>query len=261
MPPPKTRNSNPVPFLSQTAVVIPALNEAGCIRATIQQWLDLGVAAVRVVDNGSTDQTAQIASHSGAEVLQEPRRGYGAAAWRGLQDWPPQLAWVLFSSADGSDRLSPDETSAWQAAIDHGADLVIGDRVTLPASRAHLKPTQRFGNWLACRALSIGWSRNFADMGSLRLLRHRSLLQLALADRAFGWNVEMQVRALEHRWNIVEIPVQYHPRTAGESKISGSLAGTFRAGTGILRTLIYLGRLHRTKQLPAGELALNRSPQ
>ena len=117
-------------FPARTAVVIPALNEAGCVGDTVRRWLALGVHGVRVVDNGSTDATASNARAAGAEVLTEARRGYGAAAWRGLQDWPAGSEWVLFSSADGSDRLSAGDAGAWLAAVEGGADLIIGDRVS-----------------------------------------------------------------------------------------------------------------------------------
>src|SRR5437867_5383567 len=87
-------------FPARTAVVIPALNEESCVGDTVRRWLELGVHRVRVVDNGSSDATASAAQAAGAEVLTEARRGYGAAAWRGLQDWPAGCEWVLFSSAD-----------------------------------------------------------------------------------------------------------------------------------------------------------------
>jgi glycosyltransferase involved in cell wall biosynthesis len=246
----KTLRSSPgaVPFLSETVVLIPALNEVRCIRETVEQWLRLGAARVRVVDNGSSDETARTALGAGAEVVEEPRRGYGAAAWRGLQEWPERLPWVLFSSADGSDRLSAEEAAAWQAAVADGADLIVGDRVTLSESRVHLKPTQRFGNWVTCRAIGIGWGRRFNDMGSLRLARHGPLVALGMCDRGFGWNVEMQVKAIECGWMIVELPIHYFPRTVGESKISGSVAGTIRAGAGIVRMLAWLWRLHRVRR-------------
>ncbi len=236
-----------VSMLGQTLVLIPALNEMECIADTIRSWKALGVARVRVVDNGSTDETARLAAHAGAEVVVEPRRGYGAAAWRGLKDWPTDCAWVLFSSADGSDRLSVEEASGWQRAIDTGADLVLGDRTALPAARSCLKPAQRFGNWLCCSAIARGWGRCFRDMASLRLARHSALERMQLRDRGFGWNVEMQVRAVELGLQIVELPVNYFPRRAGESKISGSMRGTYRAGCGILMMLAYLWRLRRER--------------
>ncbi len=224
---------NPV-FSSRTLILIPALNEAGCIATTIGNWRELGFRSVRVVDNGSSDDTAAVAHEAGAEVVNEPKRGYGAAAWRGLQNPPADIEWILFSSADGSDRLTAAELAQWQNHADNGYDLITGDRVTPLKSRAHLKTVQSFGNRLCCDLIARGWGRRFADMGSLRLVRRVALERLALKDRSFGWNVEMQVRAIEHGLRIVELPVGYHPRAAGESKISGSVLGTMRAGRSIL---------------------------
>ncbi len=221
-------------FLSRTVVVIPALNEAPCVAATVLYWRMRGAALVRVVDNGSTDGTAQQAEDAGADVIREPHRGYGAAAWAGTRGLPASIEWIIFSSADGSDRLDDDGAAAFQREIDRGAVLVLGERVTRWASRARLTPTQRFGNRLCCALIALGWGRRFADMASLRAIRCDAFDALALRDRAFGWNVEMQVRALEHGLRIAEVPVEFHPRVAGQSKISGNTAGIFRAGWGIL---------------------------
>jgi glycosyltransferase involved in cell wall biosynthesis len=235
-------------FLAQTLVLIPALNESACVAETVRAWLDLGAAQVRVVDNGSDDGTAAVAVAAGAEAVFEPVRGYGAAAWRGLQDWPPQCSWVLFSSADGSDRLPASETPAWQRAVDRGADLVLGDRTALADARAQLKPAQRLGNWLCCLAIARGWGRRFRDLASLRLVRRAALDSMQLEDRGFGWNLEMQVRALELGLRLVELPVPYFPRLAGTSKISGSVGGTIQAGGAILRMLGHLWRLRRGRE-------------
>ena len=240
------------PVFPHTLVLIPALNEAECIAETVRCWQALGVVRVRVVDNGSTDDTARLAAKAGAEVLFEPQRGYGAAAWRGLQDWPAGCDWVLFSSADGSDRLSEHEANDWQQAVDTDAELILGDRTALSAAREHLKRIQRFGNWLCCVAIARGWGRRFRDMASLRLVRRVALERMQLRDRGFGWNVEMQVRALELGLRIVELPVNYYPRRAGDSKISGSFIGTFRAGCGILRMLAWLWRLRRERAARVG---------
>ena len=240
-------------FLSKTVVVMPALNESACVGMAVRSWQALGAGAVRVVDNGSTDGTALAARAAGAEVMFQPERGYGAAAWRGLQDWPPEMIWVLFSSADGSDQLSPEEAAQWQEAIEDKADLIVGDRVSSQVSRAQLKWVQRFGNWITCYAIWLGWGQRFNDMGSLRLVHRSDLANLALVDRGFGWNVEMQIRAIQQGWKIVELPVRYYPRHAGHSKISGSVGGTLRAGIGILRMLGKLWRLRRQSSgaLPA----------
>ncbi len=250
---------NPLPaarFLARTAVVIPALNEAECLTDTVREWHARGAALVRVVDNGSSDATAAIARAAGADVVAEPRRGYGAAAWTGTRALPEGIEWILFSSADGSDRLDDGAAAAFQRAIDGGADLVLGERVTLAASRAWLTPTQRFGNALACALIALGWGRRFHDMASLRAIRRRTFEDLRLADRAFGWNVEMQVRAVERGVRIGEVPVQFHPRRAGDSKISGNLRGIVRAGWGILTMVgrLYLERTQRRREdaLPRG---------
>ena len=221
-------------LMETTLVLIPALDEAESIGPTIQRWQTLRVGRVRVVDNGSSDGTAKVAAGHGAEVLHEAKRGYGAAAWRGLQELPPTMEWVLFSSGDGSDRLTEKDLEAWEQCAAAGYDLIIGDRVTPAPSREHLKSIQSFGNSLCCHLIRLGWGRRFKDMGSLRLVRLSALDTLQLKDRSFGWNIEMQVRAIEHGLRIIELPVSYHPRTAGRSKISGSFLGTCRAGASIL---------------------------
>ena len=164
---------------------------------------------------------------------------------------PTDIEWILFSSADGSDRLDDAERMAFQAAINGGADLVLGERVSLAASRDWLTPTQRFGNAFACWLLALGWGRHFRDMASLRAIRRDSFDLLQLEDRAFGWNVEMQVRAVERGLRIAEVPVRFFPRVSGESKISGNLAGIIRAGWGILTMVVKLhaGRADRARQL------------
>ena len=243
-------------FLARTAVVIPALNEEPCIAATVHEWHGRGVALVRVADNGSTDATAARAHAAGAEVVREVRRGYGAAAWAGTRGLPANIEWILFSSADGSDRLDEATAAAFQHEIERGALLILGERVTRPESRRRLTPTQRFGNALCCALIALGWGRRFHDMAALRVVRRDAFERLALRDRGFGWNVEMQVRAVEHGLRIAEVPVDFHARIAGESKISGNLAGIVRAGWGILAMVTRLraerARRQRADALPRG---------
>jgi hypothetical protein len=241
------------PFLARTVIVIPALNEAACVADTVLYWRIRGAGLVRVVDNGSTDATARCAAEAGADVRLEPRRGYGAAAWTGTCALPASIDWILFSSADGSDRLDDAESAAFQRAIDGGAQLVLGERVTLEASRDRLTSMQRFGNTLCCELIALGWRRRFLDMASLRVLRRDAFERLALRDRGFGWNAEMQVCAVELGLPIAEVAVTFHARVAGESKISGNLAGVIRAGWGILTMIgkLYLGRPGRAAITPA----------
>ena len=227
-------------FLAQTLVLIPALNEELCIATTISRWQALGVGWVRVVDNGSTDSTIARAREAGAEVLQETRRGYGAACWHGLQNLPSTVEWILFSSADGSDRLEEPDLAPWTRATEAGADLVMGNRLGHETARRHLKLIQCFGNWLCCLLIWLHWGRRFNDMSSLRLVRRAALEKMRLQDRSFGWNIEMQVRAVELQLSIIELPVRYYPRMAGQSKISGTVRGTCRAAWGMLRTILKL---------------------
>ena len=240
-------------FMARAVVVIPALNEALCVADTVLYWRMHGAALVRVVDNGSTDDTAVQAREAGAQVRTEPQRGYGAAAWAGTRELPPHIEWILFSSADGSDQLDHEAAAGFQTEMDRGAALVLGERVTRPESRRRLTPTQRFGNALCCALIALGWGRRFRDMASLRAIRRDAFERLGLRDRGFGWNVEMQVRALEHGLRIAEVPVDFHARVAGESKISGNLGGIFRAGWGILAMVAKLRFARRVEIIPRSQ--------
>lgn len=232
-------------FLKRTVAVIPAWNEEACVAECVRYWWGRGVALVRVVDNGSGDRTAAKAQAAGAEVLHEPRRGYGAAAWRGTLHLPSRAEWILFCAADGSDRLDEPEAESFQRVINQGADLVLGERISLAASRNHLSLWQRFGNQLCGAVLRLGWGHSFRDFASLRVVRREALECLQLEDRGFGWNVEMQIRAVEEGLRIAEVPVRYYPRTAGRQKISGRPLGMLGAGCGMLATI---ARLHASRR-------------
>lgn len=230
---------SPDAFAARCAILIPALNEAEAVSITVQDWLRLGFAHVRVIDNGSTDATPALARQAGAEVVSEKVRGYGSAAWTGLQNLPPGIDWVLFSSADGSDLLAPDELAEWTAAS-HNADLILGDRGSSSESSSAMNLSQRVCTVIVRWVVRIGWGRTLRDVGSLRAVRVRTFDSLQLADRGFGWNVEMQIRAIECRLRITELPVCFRPRRAGQSKISGTIFGTARAATAILGILFRL---------------------
>ena len=243
----------PSPFsLDQTLVLIPVLNEADTIGAVIQDLRSRGLSRIRVVDNGSSDRSVEMAQAAGAEVLQEPIPGYGRACWRGLQGLPPEIEWILFCDGDGSDVLDPLD-QFWEAAA-AGADFVLGNRRATAAGRSQMTPVQNFGNGLATTLIRWGWGEQYGDLGPLRLIRRSALEAIQMGDRSFGWTVEMQIRAAELNLNIVEIPVGYRQRQGGRSKISGTLRGSLQAGTIILTTVgtHYLRHLRRGGIPPVG---------
>ena len=224
----------------QIAVIIPALNESENLK-----WLLPNLCPryrVIVVDNGSDDGTAQVAKSLGARVLSESRRGYGIAVQKGMKDLQgadaagetPPKAVVVFD-ADG--------TSPWEdigrvskLVLDGHADLVIGQRMNRDPGAM---PTHaRFGNWLAVTFIQMFAGYRFLEMGSLRAIGWRALLQLEMEDPTWGWNVEMQVKSAMRGLRIIEIPIEYRCRVHGLSKISGSLVGSLRAGAKIIYAIV-----------------------
>jgi len=215
-------------------VVIPALDEESTIGDVIKDLGRIGFSRVRVVDNGSKDRTAERAREAGAEVLVEPIPGYGRACWTGCLHLDPQVEWILFCDADGSDRLD-DVPRLLDKARE--ADFILGNRRSRKEDRRHMTFTQNFGNGLATFLIRLGWGHRYYDLGPLRLIRRRLFESIGMRDRGFGWTLEMQVRAVEEGAVITEIPVGYRRRMGGRSKISGTLKGSVSAGVVILSTL------------------------
>ncbi len=225
------------PLSETTLVVIPALNEEGSIGTVITSLQEMGFRKIRVVDNGSTDRTVEVARTAGADAVDETLRGYGSACWRGLQEIPDGIEWILFCDADGSDDLDSLPEFV-QLAADY--DLLLSDRSATPEGRLHLTLPQRLGSRLAGTLIGWIWGQHFQDLGPLRLIRRRALEVIDMQDRGFGWTVEMQARAAELGLRCREIATGYHPRQAGESKISRNIKGSLNAGVIILSTLLKL---------------------
>lgn len=220
-----------------TAVlIIPALNEARALRQVLEE-IPTGVfAEIVVVDNGSTDDTAQVAGNAGARVVVEPRRGYGSACLAGIAALPEETDVVVFMDADGSD-LPSDAGVLIDPIVQDQADLVIGSRVLGAAEPGSLSAHQRLGNRLAVWLVSLLYGRRYTDLGPFRAIRRSALERLRMRDTNFGWTVEMQVKAIQRGLRIAEAPVAYRNRQAGQSKISGSVVGSAAAGAKILWTV------------------------
>jgi glycosyltransferase involved in cell wall biosynthesis len=224
-------------------VITPALNEEKAIASVIR---DIPKGLIRhfiVCDNGSIDRTAEIARSMGALVIHEPERGYGAACLKGiayLKDLPidKQPDIVVFIDADYSD--FPEEIPELVRPILEGkADLVIGSRVLGNADRGSLTFVQRFGNALATLLIRLIYGYQFTDLGPFRAIRFKTLLELGMKDRNFGWTVEMQIRAAKLKISATEIPVNYKNRI-GKSKVSGTVKGSILAGYKIIYTIFKL---------------------
>ena len=218
------------------ALIIPALNEAEAIGQLLRQVPVALFAQIVVVDNGSTDGTAAAAREAGAEVVLEPRRGYGRACLAGLAALRAGTNAVVFMDGDLSDDPM-DLTRLVRRFENDGVDLVIGSRVLGNSEPGSLTALQRFGNWLTTTLIRSIWKVSFSDLGPLRMVRCQALTRLQLSDPDFGWNVEMQAKAARLRLKIAELPVQYRKRRFGKSKISGTLMGSIRAGAKILWTV------------------------
>lgn len=210
-------------------IVLPCLDEADAL-PTVLAGLPPGWP-VLVVDNGSTDGTAEVARALGARVVTEPRRGYGAAVHAGLEAARGELVAVL----DGDGSLDPAVLPGMAAAVDGGVDLAVGRRV--PDGPGVWPWHARAGN-AAIAALLRRRGVPVHDIAPVRVARRAALLRLGVADRAFGYPLELLLRAGAAGWRITEVPVAYGPRAGGRSKVSGSVRGTVRAArdmAGLLR--------------------------
>ena len=215
-------------------VIIPALNESAAISKVIGDIPDF-VQEIIVVDNGSTDTTAEMAKNAGATVLHESKKGYGYACLKGLdylKNLDQKTDIVVFLDGDYSDY--PEQMSDVIAPItDNNMDFVLGSRKRNLSEKGAMQPQQRFGNWLATRLMTLFFNSKFTDLGPFRAIKYEVLNSLDMRDQTYGWTVEMQLKILKQKFTYCEIPVKYRNRI-GVSKVSGTLKGTIFAGVKIL---------------------------
>lgn len=219
--------------------LIPALNEEESLPKVLDSLFESGILPeqVLILDNGSKDSTPQIAIDAGVILVQEPKRGYGAACLAGiqyLQERKISPDFIVFMDADGSDDLRNLKDLFSVFSHDPNTNFVIGSRTLGNAERGSLTFLQRFGNRLSCFLIQTFYGVKFTDLGPFRVLKWQSLLDLDLQDPTWGWNLEMQIKAIRKKFRIREVPVNYEIRKGGKSKISGNLVGSLKAGVKIL---------------------------
>lgn len=215
------------------AAIIPVLNEAASLALLLPEmpdWID----EVIVVDNGSTDDSAAVATSLGARIIAEPRRGYGSACAAGVAATSADI--LLFLDGDGSDQPTQAARLVDPVASD-AVDMVIGSRVRGHRAPRSLSLQQRLGNALACWLMRRIWNAHYTDLGPFRAIRRSKLVALDLRNHRFGWTIEMQIRAHRRSCLVAEVPVDYRRRLRGKSKISGTMRGVALAAWHILGTI------------------------
>lgn len=218
---------------SKVFVVIPAFNEEKSIAKVINEIPHVPTKNIIVVNNGSTDQTQQVAEAAGATVLLESRKGYGWACLKGCELVEKQKGeTIVFLDGDYSDY--PEQLVDVVAPIyNDGVDLVIGSRALGKREKGSMTIPQHFGNWLASKLLKIFYGVNYTDLGPFRAIRLESYKSLCMNDKTYGWTIEMQIKSAQKKQKYCEIPVDYKARI-GQSKVSGTVKGSVMAGIKII---------------------------
>ncbi len=216
-------------------VIIPAFNEERSIGKVVSEIPMDWVRNVFVANNGSTDATVNVAESYGAIVVTENRMGYGWACLKAMEaisklEITPDI--VVFLDGDYSDY--PEQLiDLVKPIIEKDIKLVIGSRVSGKRERNSLTPQQVFGNWLATKLMRIFYRLKYSDLGPFRAIDYRSLIALQMADKTYGWTIEMQLKAGRKKMSYCEVPVDYRKRI-GVSKVSGTIKGSVLAGIKII---------------------------
>lgn len=226
------------------SVVIPCLNEEESIGELVED-----VSAVRddpanpveittiiVVDNGSTDDTPEVARQAGARIVSEPRRGYGRACLSGVLA-SGSVDYIVLMDGDRSD-VPADLPVLLSPIITGEADLVVGSRTLGSHEKGSLLPQQIFGNRIAALLARLMYGVRLTDIGPFRVIGRHTLLQLGMREMTYGWSIEMIIRAARAGLTVREMPVRYRKRAGGSSKVSGNLKGTVRAGCRIMTAIV-----------------------
>jgi glycosyltransferase involved in cell wall biosynthesis len=225
------------------SVIIPALNEAESIGAVVRAipretrpWGE--ITECIVVDNGSTDATAETAREAGARVIAAPR-GYGAAMCAGVRAAVGEV--LVFVDGDGADPV--EEMPRIVGPVERGeADLVLASRMLGKREKGSMQASQVFAGHLIGWMVRVLYGFRYSDMCAFRAIRRETVEQMQMREMTFGWNLEMQIKAVKMGLRIREVPVDYRRRIGGESKVSGNLAASVKAAWRILGVFVKVRR-------------------
>jgi glycosyltransferase involved in cell wall biosynthesis len=226
------------------SVVIPCLNEEESIGGLVEDVIAIRddpataveIRTIIVVDNGSTDETPNVARRAGARIVTEPLRGYGRACLSGVLA-SGCVDYIILMDGDRSD-VPADLPALLSPVLSGEADLVVGSRTLGSYEKGSLLPQQVFGNRVAALLARLLYGVRLTDIGPFRVIGRRTLLQLGMREMTYGWSIEMIIRAARAGLTVREVPVRYRKRAGGRSKVSGNLKGTVRAGYRIITAIV-----------------------
>ena len=235
---------------ARLCAIVPALNEEANVADLLAAMPGLRdrsyLRACIVVDNGSTDRTAELARAAGATVVSETRRGYGQACAAGVRHADAGSDVLVFLDGDGSDMPSEIPLVA-QPVLDGTHDFVIASRINSRREPGSLLPSQVFAGWLAGTAMRLLYRVRYTDMGPMRAISRPALAKLGMTEMTYGWNLEMQMKAARLGLRILEVPTTCRCRRGGVSKVAGSFSGSIKAAYRILFVLLRIALTPRER--------------
>jgi glycosyltransferase involved in cell wall biosynthesis len=209
----------------RVSVIVAALNEVEAIGAVVREmpWSD--IVECIVVDNGSTDGTGEMAAAAGARVVRSPR-GYGSAMSTGAAAAVGDV--LVFMDGDGADRI--EFLPLLVGPVERGeADFVLGSRILGHREPGSMLGSQVFAGWMIGWMVRILYGHRYSDMCAFRAIRRETLERMQMHEMTFGWNLEMQIKAVQMGLRVKEVPVDYRCRMGGVSKVSGDLKASVKA--------------------------------